>query len=199
MPRDEAYSRKKLDRFLPIFYISALAGVRAGLNDYRTTGHIHRKTTRRSIVRDHIVDSLRANLMLDPEVSIKDRNQTTYFEIAGEYRLLAKMANSEGAVALNRNQSSFDYQDNRQTLMFAPDELDEATNLYLSYVPNEIDPEEPFVYIICPKAGGYHWRMELEPPPAAAIPEITRDPAPDDLDDDLVRVIPEDKPDTSET
>lgn len=199
MPRDEAYSRKKLERVLPILYQSAVAGVRAGLNEYRTTGHIHRKTTRRSIVRDHIVDHLRANLMTDPHVSIRDRNQTTYFEIDGEFRLLAKMANADGIVALNRNQNSFDFQDNKPSMLFGPDELEETTNLYLSYVPNSVTPEEPFVHIICPKAGGYYWRMELEPPAAAAIPEITRNPTPDDQDDDLVRVIPEDKPDTSET
>ncbi|ESX29475.1 MULTISPECIES: hypothetical protein [unclassified Mesorhizobium] len=198
MPRDEAYSRQKLERFLPVLYSAARDGVRAGLNDYRTTGHIHRKTTRRSIVRDHIVDNLRANLMLDPEVSIKDRNQTTYFNI-GEFRLLAKMANQDGAVGLNRNQISLGFQENGALTLFASEELGETTNLYLSYVPNSITPDEPFVYVICPKADGYHWRMELEPPAAAADAEIGRGPAPDDYGDDLIRVIPDAKPDTSET
>lgn len=74
MPRDEDYSRKKLERLMPIFYHAAVKGVREVLDDYPRHGHKHRTNTRRSIVRDHIVDHLRADLMTDPEVSIKEKN-----------------------------------------------------------------------------------------------------------------------------
>ena len=194
MPRDEEYSRKKLERFLPIFRNAAVHGVREVLDGYQATGHVHRKNTRRSIVRDHIVDNLRGNLMLDPDVSIKDRNQTTYFEIVGEYRMLAKMANTDGKVALNPNQASFAYQANGQSDMFASEELPETTNLYLSYVPNPMEPREPFVYVICPKSDGYHWRFEIEPPATELAGEIGGGlpPISDDDAADLVR-IPQEK------
>jgi hypothetical protein len=197
MPRDEEYSRKKLERFLPIFRKAAVGGVREVLDGYQATGHVHRKNTRRSIVRDHIVDNLRGDLMLDPDVSIRDRNQTTYFEIVGEYRLLAKMANTGGMVALNPNQTSFAYQANRQSDMFASEELPETTNLYLSYVSNPMEPREPFVYVICPKKDGYHWRFEIEPPAVKLAGEIGGGLLPTGDDDaaDLVRIPQEKKPD----
>jgi hypothetical protein len=197
MPRDEEYSRKKLERFLPIFRNAAVNGVREVFDGYQATGHVHRKNTRRSIVRDHIVDKLRGDLMLDPDVSIRDRNQTTYFEIVGEYRLLAKMANTEGMVALNPNQASFAYQANRQSDMFASEEFPETTNLYLSYVPNSMEPREPFVYVICPKKDGYHWRFEIEPPAVELAGEIGGRLLPTGDDDaaDLVRIPQEKKPD----
>ncbi|MES0076055.1 hypothetical protein [Mesorhizobium sp. M0058] len=199
MPRDEAYSRAKLERFLPVLYSAAAAGVRSVFDEYPATGHIHSKNTRRRIARDHIVDNLRADLMVDPDVSIRDRNQTTYFDICGEYRLLAKMANGAGMVALNRNQTSFEFQHNRQAEIFASSEMPGRTNLYLSYVPNAVDPKEPFVYLICPKEDGYHWRIELEPPAASLAGEIAGTPPPsDDLGTDLVRIPQEKKPDTSE-
>jgi len=197
MPRDEEYSRKKLERFLPVFRNAAVNGLREVLDGYQATGHVHRKNTSRSIARDHIVDNLRGDLMLDPEVSIKDRNQTTYFEIAGEFRLLAKMANANGMVALNPNQTSFAYQANGQSDMFASEELPGTTNLYLSYVPNPMEPREPFVYVICPKKNGYHWRFEIEPPAVELAGEIGGGlPLTGDDDAaDLVRIPQEKKPD----
>src|ERR1700734_2463865 len=113
MPKSEEYTRRKLERLLPIFYRATTKGVREVLDDYQSHGHKHRKTTRRSIARDHIVDHLRAELMSDPNVSIKDRNQTTYFALHSEFRLLAKMARPGGRIAININQSSFAFQDNR--------------------------------------------------------------------------------------
>lgn len=201
MPRDEDYSRKKLERLMPIFYHAAVKGVREVLDDYPRHGHKHRTNTRRSIVRDHIVDHLRADLMTDPEVSIKEKNQTTYFGICSEFRLLAKRATPDGLVALNSNQSSFAFQDNRQSIMFASADLPaDTTNIYLSYSDNPIDPREPFVYLICPKEDGYHWRIEIEPPAAAEVVEIKRDTPPDDGDDmELIRIPEQPKPDTSET
>jgi hypothetical protein len=138
--------------------------------------------------------------MLDPDVSIRDRNQTTYFEIAGEFRLLAKMANTDGMVALNPNQASFAYQENRQSNMFASDEAPETTNLYLSYVQNPMEPREPFVYVICPKKDGYHWRFEIEPPAVELAGEIGGGLPPTGDDDaaDLVRIPQEKKPDIFE-
>ena len=199
MSKSEDYTRKKLEKFLPLLYKAAVDGVRSNLDNYPTTGFIHRKNTSRSITRDHIVDNLRAGLLSESSVFIKDRNQTTYFNFGGEYRILAKMGKVMGSVALNHNQTAFNFQNNKASPLFAEDDLPETTNLYLSYVPNRIDPRDPHVYLICPKKGGYHWRMELEPPAAAVAGEITGKPTlpPSDHSADLIR-IPQAKPEATD-
>jgi len=187
MPRDEDYTRKKLAAYLPTMWTAAVKGVRESLDDYPKTAHKHRKNTTRSITRDHIVDNLRGELMLDPHVTIKDRNQTTYFEVMGEFRVMAKMADDAGNVRLNPNQTSLAYEDQREAQLFASEDLDEATHLFLSYVPNTQSPRDPFVYVICPKPGGHHWMFEIEPRAAATVPEIKPNDA-GDAGDSIVRI-----------
>lgn len=197
MPRDEAYAREKLERFFPVFHGAVVRGVRASLDQYAKTAHLHRPMTRRNIARDHIVDNLRADLMLDAQVSIKDRNQTTYLELCGEFRVLAKMADDAGHVRLNANQVSWSFQFQGQSDIFASEDLPEATNLYLSYVPNSQSPRDPFVYLICPKPGGHHWMLQIEPPAIEIAGEIGgRTPEPAGVGDGIVR-IPE-RPKTDE-
>lgn len=55
MPRDEDYTRKRLERFLPIMRECAVKAVRESMDDYVKTAPKHRKTTTRSITRDHLV------------------------------------------------------------------------------------------------------------------------------------------------
>jgi hypothetical protein len=201
LPHDESYAKKKLDRLLPVFREAAIAGFRESTDAYPATAHIHRTMTRRNIARDHIVDHLRARLLTDPDVSFKDRNQTTYLDLfGGEFRVLAKMADNAGSVSLNANQSSFAYQENSQTDMFSDDDTPGTTNLYLSYVPNSREPRDPFIWLICPKAGGWHWRFEIEPPAVEVAGEVTGkpSPAPDHDADDLIRIPAQPKPEESE-
>lgn len=182
MARDEHYARRALAPFLADFHAAAVTGVRAARSDYPRTGHIHRKTTRRSITRDHIVYDLRGRVEGHERVRVSDRNQTTYFVVDGEIGVLVKMASDDGAVALNQTQAALDFQCNQ------PDLYDyDGTNLYLSYVENEADPHNPSIYLICPSATGHHWMFEIEPPAAEISGEISNAPLPE-AGDDLIRL-----------
>ncbi len=154
-----------------------------------STGHIHRKTTRRSLARDHIVYELRGRMEGRQRVRVWDRNQTTYFLVDGELELLVKKASDEGDVVLNQNRLALRFQANRQGDLFGF----EKTNLYLSYADNDADPENPSVFVICPKEGGHEWMFEIEPPAAEIAREISAPTRPDE-GEELVRLIPVGKP-----
>jgi hypothetical protein len=194
MARDEDYTKNRLARFLPTFYNAALNGVRDSFSKYADTAHIHRVNTRRSITRDHIVDYLRADLGSDPEVKITDRNQTTYFDICREYKLMAKMADEDGLVALNQTGLSFSFQGQGQ--LFSEDEAPAVTNLYLSYVPSLATPDDTAVLLVCPNNGGVEWAFEIEPPAAEIAGTVDGGiPPAGGGEDDLVRVPLIKKPD----
>ncbi len=188
MARDEAYTRRALEAFVGDFYAATITGVRDSRAKYPDTGHVHRKTTRRSLARDHIVYELRGRMEGRGRVRVWDRNQTTYFVVDGELELLVKKASDDGNVVLNQNRLALDFQANRQGDLFGF----EKTNLYLSYADNENDPENPSVLVICPNEGGYEWMFEVEPPAAEIIVEISA-PTPPDDGAELVRLIAAEK------
>lgn len=201
MPRTKDQTLEALDRFMGSFYGAAISGVQASLDEYPTTAHIHRKTTRRNLARDHIVYELRGMFDGDPSVRIRDENQTTYFGLLREYQMLVKKADEVGAVELSKTQTSFLFQSNDGQLVLDEELFPEVTNLYLSYVPNEDDPRNPQVLLICPRDGGYHWIHEIEPPAAVIAGEIGTSVPPDNLPevgDDLVRIPVKDETDESE-
>ncbi len=188
MARDEAYTRQALEPFLADFYGAAVTGVRDSRSKYPDTSHIHRKTTRRSLARDHIVYELRGHMEGRERVRVWDRNQTTYFLVDGELELLVKKATGDGDVVLNQNRLALGFQANRQGDLFGY----EKTNLYLSYADNDGDPENPSVLVICPDEGGHEWMFEIEPPAARIAAEISAPLLPD-TGEELVRVIPIEK------
>ena len=194
MPLDETGSRKSLERLLPLFWKAVALGGKDYFDQYAHVMAKHRTTTKRSIIRDHIVDRLRELIGEDVEVEIDDENQTTYFRINGQFRMLVKKADEDGAVQLAKTQRAFDFQSNERQLPLDPNVIPEVTNLYLSYVPNLDSPQLPPVYLICPKDGGYHWRMEIETPEGATIEDIGTHQPPPPADDDLVRIPPEKLP-----
>jgi hypothetical protein len=183
MARSEDYTRRALEPFLEDFHRATVTGVRDSRRQYPDTGHIHRKTTRRSIARDHIVHELRGRVGTNKRIRVWDRNQTTYFVVDGEIEVLVKLATEAGDVVLNDNPLALSFQSNVQ-----PDLFDfEKTNLYLGYVDNAADPMNPSVVLICPKEDGYYWMFEVEPPAAEISGEIVPITAPDD-GGDLIRL-----------
>ena len=85
--------------------------------------------------------------------------------------------------------SRFDFQSNEVQGHFDTSVIPYVTNLYLGYVPNETDPRNPSVLLICPCEGGALWTHELEPPAAFIAGEIG--PAPDTAaneEEELVRL-----------
>lgn len=185
MARDEGYTRRALEPFLADFYRATVAGVRDSRTKYPDTSHLHRKTTRRSLARDHIVYELRRRIEGNSRVRVSDRNQTTYFVIDGEYKILIKKASEDGMVVLNDNQASLGFQANVEEDLFDYDQ----TNLYLSPIDNEVDPLEPSVMLICPNEGGCKWMFEILPPAAEIAATISGPTTPAPLDGEEERLV----------
>jgi hypothetical protein len=189
MPRSKEHTLKALQEFLDDLYSSAIVGVRDQIESYPDTGHLHRTNTKRQITRDHIVDRLRVALDGKDGIRIKDENQTTYFHIHNEYRMLVKKSNEDGAVKLTKSQTSFDFQANEDQFAFDSEVIPDATNLYLGYVPNEHEPRNPSIVLVCPSELGCYWMHELEPSAAFIAGEIGSTTAPDaGEEEELVRV-----------
>ena len=189
MPRSKEHTLKALSKFLDDLYSSAVLGVRDQLEAYPDTGHLHRTNTKRQLTRDHIVDRLRVVLDGHHGVSIKDENQTTYFHLHQEYRMLVKKSDEDGAVKLTKTQRSFDFQANEDQFTFDPEVIPEATNLYLGYVSNDLEPRNPSIVLVCPSEHGSYWMHELEPSSAVIAGEIGAFTDPDaGAEDELVRI-----------
>ncbi len=189
MPKSKEHTLTAITAFLDDLYGSAVLGVRDQLEDYPDTGHLHRTNTKRQITRDHIVDRLRVALDGKEGIRIKDENQTTYFLLHQEYRILVKKSNEDGAVKLTKTQTSFDFQANEDQFAFVSEVIPDATNLYLGYVPNEQDPRNPSVVLVCPSERGSYWMHELEPSAAFIAGEIGPSITPDTShEEELVRI-----------
>jgi hypothetical protein len=196
MPLDEAGSRGRLAHLMPLFWEAVVCGVQDYYEKYQDTAHVHRSTTMRSIMRDHIVDRLRLLLDDRADVKVSDRNQTTYFGCCAQFRILVKKSDEEGLVELPKTQASFDFQCNEGQYVLNPDVIPDITNLYLSYVPNDDDPTQPSVFLICPCEEGWLWRIEIEPPVSDVVPVSApdkRSPGSDEID--LVRLPAKKQPD----
>lgn len=196
MPLDETGTRDRLSHLLDIFRAAVIGGVQDYYDKYQDVANVHRPTTVRSIIRDHIVDRLRAAIHGKIDVRTQDKNQTTYFNCCGVFRILIKKSDEDGLVELAKTQASLDFQSNEGQLVLNPDVIPDITNLYLSYVPNPDDPREPSVFLICPCDEGWLWRFEIEPPAVKIVPIETPPGTPPEgeSDNDLVRLPSEQKP-----
>ena len=189
MPRTKDHTLSALDALVGDLYAATVDGVRDQLDQYPDTGHTHRTTTKRSITRDHIVDRLRSKLDGNSNIRIEDDNQTTYFHLFSEYKMLVKKSDEVGAVQLSKTQASFDFQKNEAQLHLDTSVFPDVTNLYLGYIPNESDPRNPSVVLICPRKDGINWMHELEPPAAFIAGEIgSSKPVGSVEEEELVRV-----------
>jgi hypothetical protein len=193
MPLDETGSRDRLSHLLESFWSATVGGVNDYYDKYQDVAHVHRPTTVRSIMRDHIVDRMRGLVHGRVDVRVQDKNQTTYFLCCQQFRILVKKADDEGLVELTKTQASWDFQTNDGQYIIDPTIIPEVTNLYLSYIPNPEDPMQPSVFLICPCDEGFLWRIEIEPPATDVSPIFRPDdgapPGKDGEDEsDLVRL-----------
>lgn len=189
MPRSKEHTLNALKGILDDLYSSTVSGVRDQLELYADTGHLHRTNTKRQIARDHIVDRLRTVLDGKDDIRIKDENQTTYFLLKSEYKVLVKKTDEDGTVQLTKSQMSFEFQANEEQIAFDNNVIPELTNLYLGYVPNLQEPRSPAVFLVCPSKTGHHWLHELEPSSAFLAGEIGQQTTPDgSAEEELVRV-----------
>ncbi len=172
MPKSKDHTLKDIEHLLGDLYSAAVFGVRDQLDKYTNTGHLHRVNTKRQITRDHIVDRLRSVIEGKDGVRIDDDNQTTYFYLLDQYKMLVKKSDEDGVVKLTKTQTSFEFQANEEQITFDTSVIPDATNLYLGYIPNDLEPRNPSVVLVCPSENGHHWIHELEPTAAFVAGEI---------------------------
>jgi hypothetical protein len=119
-------------------------------------------------------------------VEVFDRYQTTYFGLRSRFLANARKLSEKYAVALNRNNHAFNFQDNIGQPSLGQEF--EATAIYVGYVSNLKDPMNPKVFIVCPQHNGVAWAIELKREGGAIVVERPFAPPPDLDDEHLVEV-----------
>ena len=171
-----------------LLYDAVVEGVRDYYRLYASTAAIHRVTTRRSIIRDHIVDRLRAGLVDERGVEVIGKHGTTLFGLASTFVMKAHLLNQKMMIALNDTQHSIRFNDNDSEPCLPGDDFSAPTMLYLGYVPNPDAPLEPKVHIVCPAGAEPAWHMELKRSEDASVIEVIQPR--DDLDRETLVEVP---------
>lgn len=188
--RSEADATDGFGHLFGTLYECVIEGVRDYYREYAAQAYLHRVTTRRSIIRDHIVNRLRESLSEQRGVEILNRHGTTLFGLVSEFLLKAHKLSAEKRIALNDNQHSLAFQENVVEACLPGEEFEGATALYIGYVPNRMDPLTPQVFLVCPKADGHEWALELRREGGATIIEPPTKPGLDPEDLVVVRPTP---------
>ena len=187
--RPKRMAEEDFGPFFAEFYDAVVEGNRDYPREYARQASIHRRNTRRDLIRDHIANRLRALLDGRRGVNIRERHGTSYFHFFGRWVLKVHKLNDERHIVPNRTQLSLSLRENDP-----PRRLFEgATTVYLGYLEREDDVD---VLLVCPD--GYRrpwWEMLIEPPARGAVlPLPPRGPTPEDEDETLV-VIPDEDAD----
>lgn len=158
MIRPQAEVRKDLADFLSLLAPAMLKGLNECGRDQRPAAHRFRKTTKRSVSRDYIVDELR--LVLDGQrgIHIDDHDETTDFWFSTKYRARVHHAGEDFEVALGKTLQSSLFDGNAMPAL--SDEFD-PTCLYLLYVPQKADPTAVEFYLMCPGEGGWVHQLDI--------------------------------------
>jgi hypothetical protein len=168
---------------------SVIEGVRDYARENARQASRYRPNTRRSMVRDNIVDRLRASLDGQRGLHIRERNGTTYFSYLSRWQFHVRMLGEKRmGAALNRTQLAFAIQDNRDYAPLFGPLFHGTTKLYLGYDTPE-DPEEVAVALVAPDGRRNAWVLLIDRPDASAV--IPRFPTITPLDDDLLVRVPE--------
>jgi hypothetical protein len=166
---------------------SVVEGVRDYARENARQASRYRRNTRRSMVRDNIVDRLRASLYGRRGLHIRERNGTTYFGYLSRWQFHVRMlAEKSMGVALNRTQLAFSIQDNLDNAPLFGPLFQGTTKLYLGYVTPE-DPEEVAVALVAPDGHRNAWVLLIDRPGASAIVPMLPSIIPPD-EEVLVRV-----------
>ena len=158
---------ESLEHWFGAFYEATVEGVRDYYRNYSNWAHVHRLTTRRSIIRDHIVHHLRTALRDEAGAAIINKHGTTLFGLVSKYLMKAHMLTKNMVVALNQTQHSIRFNENQSQSDFG--DGFEATTLYLGYIPNPSDPFSPSVFLVCPHGAKPAWFLELRQADGAQV------------------------------
>jgi len=179
-----------LGHFFDGFHEAVTEGVRDYYRDYAKWAAIHRLTTRRSIIRDHIVDRLRISVGEKPGVEVIGKHGTTLFGLVSKFVMKAHLLDKNMTIALNQTQHSMRFNENETQPTLPAPGFAGASSLYLGYVPNQNAPLEPQVFLVCPAGAEPAWYLELKGSQGAAVVQITG--STDDLDSEQLIEIPAD-------
>ncbi|HLZ66117.1 MAG TPA: hypothetical protein VKQ29_07790 [Aliidongia sp.] len=180
-----------LDHFFDGFHDAVTEGVRDYYRNYGSWAAIHRLTTRRSIIRDHIVHRLRSDVGEKPGVEVIGKHGTTLFGLVSQFLMKAHLLDKNMSIALNQTQHSMNFNENdgAHPALPAPG-FSGTSSLYLGCIPNANDPLEPQVFLVCPAGAEPAWHIELKRNQGAVVAEIPA--ATDDLDREQLVEIPTD-------
>lgn len=171
-----------------VLYDAVVEGVRDYYQNYAPWAAVHRVTTRRSIIRDHIVHRLRAGLIEQRGVEVIGKHGTTLFGLASKFIMKAHLLNQKMTIATNSTQHSIRFNENESEPCLPGEDFEAPTKLYIGYVPDPDKPMEPTVYIVCPAGAEPAWHMELKRGEGADVIEVFTPR--DDLDPETLVELP---------
>jgi hypothetical protein len=135
-----------------------LKGLNECGNDQRRAAHRFRKTTKRSVSRDYIVDELRIALDGKRGIHIDDHDETTDFWFSTKYRARVHHAGEDFEIALGKTLQSSLFDDNEMPAL--SDDFN-PTCLYFLYVPQKADPTAVEFYLMCPGEDGWVHQLDV--------------------------------------
>jgi hypothetical protein len=195
MRRSSDEAEGDLGHLFDLFYDGMMAGIGAYYGPkthYAATAHLHRKTTKRSIVFDHATHELSMLFEKIDGIAVKRGGETARFFAHGKWIISVHKADRSLRISLNKTKQSSLFQTNEIDLQppldfsLAEDRklFPEMTSLFLVYVPDE-DVAAPEIYLLCPDDSGFYWATQLRKGGDGAIVHLTPPP---DGDDNLVKI-----------
>ena len=176
--------------FMDTFYDAVIEGHRDYARKYGAEASSHRRNTRRSIIRDHIVKRLRAALDGRRGVQIKDRYGTTYFNFLGRWQIVIRMlVRKQFGVALNRTQLAFAIQANAEDAPPLGEMFRGTTKLYLGYLVPEGFGADLDVLLVAPDGKRNAWDIPIDRRKGGAVVHF-EPPPPAPLDDEELVIVP---------
>lgn len=162
-------------------YEAVTEGHRDYARKYGSEASTHRRNTRRSLIRDHIVKRLRAALDGERGVNIRDSHGTTYFNFFGRWQVIVRMLGRKAfGVVLNRTQLALGIQDNAEDAPLLGPLFRGTTKLYLGYLTPE-EPDQLDVLLVAPDGKRNAWDLPIEPPAQGeVVPLRPKTPPPED-------------------
>ena len=175
--------------FFNEFHQNVVQGHRDFARECAAQASKYRPNTRRDIIRDNIVDRLRAALDGRRGVHIRDRYGTTYFNFFGRWRLTVRMLDEKKlGVVLNRTQLAFGFQYNIDNFPPLGPMFQGTTAVYLGYLVPE-NEDDLDVIMVAPNGKRNAWDMLIVPKRRGdVVPLPTRGPPPAPENEQLVHV-----------
>jgi hypothetical protein len=142
---------------------------------YRKVAHDHSRTTRPSIIRDHMVARARTIMAYNPEFSIIEKSNG-FFLVLGNSFIFQFRKLSNGLYTAPRSTNQYELFVNQSPIEELPPT---ALHLIVGYVPNRYWTTFDGPFIVCPNGKKrYHWYIDISQELHTPTPTIPTPPAP---------------------